>query len=469
MKKNNQVFKAGIGYTIGNILIKGINFLVLPIFSRILTTEEFGVYNVFLSIDAILFVVIGMALHSSIRSANYEYKGKIDSYVSSISIIYIINLLIYLLFVSFFAKSLSQFLAFDIPILYLLGIYSFSSSIISLYNNRISLEYSYGKYLVLSLVNSLGNILLSLFLIMTICSEHKDVGRILGTTLTMLLIAIYALWSLYKKSKPRIRKIYWKYGIKYSLPIVPHGISQVLLAQCDRIMIRNICSSSDAGIYSLAGNIQLILIIITDSISTAWSTWFYSEMNKNNKELIQEKAIQVCILFSIFSVGLMSISPELVCFLGGEDYDLGKYVAIPMIIASFLLFLYNIIVPREYYTGKTIYIMLGTIIAAIINIIANYIFISKFGFIAAAYTTLFSYVCYLILHLFISYRLVHFNVIPIGKLILFGVVVVCVSVADLLLINRMLCRWSLCALIVLPMASWLFKKNCGMLKKKRIR
>lgn len=42
------MIKADFGYTIGNILIKGINFITLPIFSRILTTDEFSVYNIFL-------------------------------------------------------------------------------------------------------------------------------------------------------------------------------------------------------------------------------------------------------------------------------------------------------------------------------------------------------------------------------------------------------------------------------------
>ena len=45
--KQSKVFKAGIGYTIGNVMVKGINFLAIPIFSRLLTTEEMGVYTVF--------------------------------------------------------------------------------------------------------------------------------------------------------------------------------------------------------------------------------------------------------------------------------------------------------------------------------------------------------------------------------------------------------------------------------------
>ena len=90
--KQSKVFKAGIGYTIGNVMVKGINFLAIPIFSRLLTTEEMGLYTVFAAYEAVLFVFIGMALHSSIRSAKYEFEGKIDDFTSSIMGIYWINL-----------------------------------------------------------------------------------------------------------------------------------------------------------------------------------------------------------------------------------------------------------------------------------------------------------------------------------------------------------------------------------------
>lgn len=78
--------------------------------------------------------------------------------------------------------------------------------------------------------------------------------------------------------------------MKYSLPIVPHGISQVLLSQFDRIMIRAIVGNSEAGIYSLAGNIKLILTIITDSIGTTWQTWFYEQIQERKVYKIQKNA-----------------------------------------------------------------------------------------------------------------------------------------------------------------------------------
>ena len=226
MKQNQQgrAFKAGIGYTLGNILIKGINFLTLPIFSRVMSAEEFGVFNVFMSYDAILFVIVGLAMHTSIRSANSEFKGKIDAYTSSVSLLYLINALILAAVVVLFGAGLSGLLGFDRSVLYMLILFSTGSAILTLYNNRISLDYSFKKYLAVAMVNSIGNVALSLILILTVFRSQKDVGRILGSTLVIAALAVVLLIGMYRKAKPRYNKQFWKFGLKYSLPIVPHGV-----------------------------------------------------------------------------------------------------------------------------------------------------------------------------------------------------------------------------------------------------
>lgn len=445
-----KAVKAGVAYTIGNILIKGINFLALPLFSRVMTTDEFGVFNVFVSYDAILFVIIGFAIHSSIRSANYEFKGEIDQYTSSVSLIYWINAFIIIILFSLFGPVISYWVHFEQIVLYLLVFYSFGSAVLNLYNQRLSLNYSYKKYIRVSLANSLGNIGLSLVLIFTVFRNHKDIGRIVGSSAAIFLLACMLLISLYREARPKYNRYYWSFALKYSLPIVPHGLSQVLLAQFDRIMIRSMVSDSAAGIYSLAGNIKLVLTILTDSVATAWSTWFYEEIDKRKYSEIQNRAVQLSILFMVFSIGTMAVSPELILLLGGRAYESGKYVAIPMILDAFILFLYNIIVPSEYYTKKTTYIMLGTMVAAGINLVTNYVFIKKYGYIAAAYTTLFSYICYVVFHIIISRRLVKFYVIPIKWIIGLSACVAVMAVVFIIFIESVMVRWCICGAVIVP-------------------
>ena len=454
-KNGNQAVKAGLAYTIGNVLIRGINFITLPIFSRLMTTEEFGVYNVFLSYESILYVIVGLALHSSIRSAKIEFKEEIDSYTSSISLVYILNLAILVIASLLFSTQISELLRFENRYILLLCLYAFASAIITLYNERLALDYSYKKYLIISFINSVGNIALSLVLLLTVFSNDKSFGRIIGVTIIGLLLSVYIICSFFKAAKPNFNKRFLKFGIRYSLPIIPHGISQVLLSQYDRIMIKDIIGNAAAGIFSLATNLKLILTIVTASVSSAWSTWFYEQIEQREYENIKSRAKLILVLFLTITIGLIFVSPEMIMLLGGEKYLQARYVAVPIICDAFFLAAYNIIVPAEYYKEKTTYIMLGTIVAAIIDIVLNSIFIPRYGFVAAAYTTLFAYFIYLIMHMVIVRKIIGFDIISVRFLsgtigLLLICAVICLIAMELFLLRYLACfLYILCTFLIL--------------------
>ena len=239
---------------------------------------------------------------------------------------------------------------------------------------------------------------------------------------------------------------------------MPHGISQMLLNQCDRIMISKMVSDAAAGIYSLAGNIKLVLVIITESVTTAWTTWFYSQMDKGEKTAIQKRATQLLLLFFVLTTGLMALSPELVQLLGGAKYTLGKYVAIPLVLDAFALFLYNLVVPAQYYAKKTTYIMYGTMAAAVANIVLNYVFIKLYGFVAAAYTTLASYLLFAAVHYFISGKLLKFFVVPPSRMLGVCAAVAAMAAWHLVFVDSILLRWGVCVVTIIPVALYLLKQ-----------
>ena len=83
---NQKALKAGIAYTIGNLLIRGIGFITVPIFARLLSASDYGVINTFTAYASVLFVVQGLALHSSLKNAKIDYENQISEYISSLVI-----------------------------------------------------------------------------------------------------------------------------------------------------------------------------------------------------------------------------------------------------------------------------------------------------------------------------------------------------------------------------------------------
>ncbi|MBR3163488.1 MAG: oligosaccharide flippase family protein [Clostridia bacterium] len=461
--KNNKVIEAGIGYIIGNYLIKGLTFFSIPIFTRILTPSDYGVYNTFLAYESIIYILIGFALHGSFKNAKYKYDiENYNSYISNVVELIILHTTFWLIITNILGVTKISIFRDNIFILNCIVLYSFSMEIIIVYNSYLSLEYKYKKYIIIAGINALGNILLSMLLIQTFFDKERYIGRIIGTVLPALCISIYICYKLIGKNICRLDKTKIKWGLKYSLPIVPHGISQVILNQFDRIMINTFINSTATGIYSFAYNLFSVLSVTTTSIDTVWTPYFYEKMNEKNYGTIKKSSTLYIELIMILCILVMAISPELIKILGTDEFYEAVYSVAPIVTGGFFSFIYTLPSGVEYYYSKTKYIAMGTIIAGIINIILNLFFIKKFGYIAAAYTTMISYILYFIFHYGIAKKINKSELFDTKIIILCSIIIIIFNFIELFLINNIIWRVGLGTSIAL----FFLKKETNTLKER---
>ena len=170
-------------------------------------------------------------------------------------------------------------------------------------------------------------------------------------------------------------------------------------------MIKKSVGDVQAGLYSFANNIGFIFQVITNSMDTAFCPWFFERMKEKNYDSIRRHTNIYAVLVSLMAAGLLLISPELIWIMGGEKYHSSRYVVLPIVLSVYFSFLYTLPSSIEYYHKKTRIIALGTMAAAALNVVLNSTFIPRYGYVAAAYTTVFCYVCYFLIHLFISWRI----------------------------------------------------------------
>ena len=102
-----KALKAGLGYTVGNMLVKGLSFLAIPLFARLMTVEDFGIYSTFSSYVMIVTVLAGFTLHTSVRNAKLDYAERTGSYCSSVTLLVIGNSLLLLALSLAFAAPLA--------------------------------------------------------------------------------------------------------------------------------------------------------------------------------------------------------------------------------------------------------------------------------------------------------------------------------------------------------------------------
>lgn len=443
MNNSKNAVKAGAGYTIGNIFLKALNFLTLPIFSLILSESDYGIYSTFAAYESIFFILIGLAIHSSYKNAKYRYDEETyHQYVSTTMIFLMFSGVVWLVAGNVLYPLLGSLLDLDRLSVNLLIIFSFSTAVLTCFNADVALEYKYQAYLKISVLNAVSNIILSVLLILTFFSGQRYTGRIVGTTIPVFLMAVYIIMCFLRRAKPiKGRNSHLKWGLKYSLPIVPHGLSQVVLSQFDRIMIKRMIGNAEAGIYSFAYNIYMIVNVIANSLDNVWCPWFYEQMNAGNKKKIKETGSLYMSFMLIFSVAVIFVCPEMILILGAGKYGAAAYCAVPIIASGYLAFLYTIPAAVEYYHEKTSFIAMGTAGAALVNIVLNAIFIPKFGYVAAAYTTLATYLLYFVVHYLLA-RMIQKEFLFANKTIVFCVVGIFISVAVAnVFMEQIVIRW----------------------------
>ncbi len=455
--KDNKVIKAGIGYTVGNYCIKGLTFLTIPIFARLLSTADYGIYNTFVAYEAILYLFVGFALHASYKNAKLKYglasegnnKYNFETYASVTIAFMIIVAIAWLAVANIFFPVIGHALSLNRASTNLLVIYAFGSSVIACFNARASLTYQYRDFLKVAFINVAGNIGLSVLLIVTIFDNERYMGRIIGTVLPIFLISVVISFRWFKIARPIHAKKYLKWGLKFSLPIVPHGISQVILSQFDRIMITNMVGAAQSGLYSFAYNIYSIISVTYTSIDTVWGQWFYDKMQNKDYGAIRKYSTIYMIMMLLFSLAVMMASPELILILGSDKYRESIYCVIPIIAGGYFSYLYTIPCEIEYYNSKTGFIAVGTCSAAVINIILNYICILQWGYVAAAYTTLITYILYFLFHYILAWK-IHGSCIFSNKSVLAcSTAIVLVSFIELKLLNHVFIRWAFIVLFAI--------------------
>lgn len=404
MKKDisKEATKAGKWYTIGNILLKGCIFFSLPIFTRILSTVDFGIYNTYMAYEGIVTAILGLGLYGTVKNAKLDFKEKFNEYLSSVITFSLIVLSAVLIIANCTYDLYSNFLKFDRFIVNCLLLQSFGAYLIYFFGAKLNIEFKYKSYLLISCFNTLGNIVLSLFLIKFVFPNSKYLGRILGSALPLIIVGCIIVIMLMTKGKKYISKKYWKYALSIGLPLVPHVISQSLLSQFDRIMITNIIGESESGIYSYIYTICTILYVISSSFDNAWSPWVYMMLKDNEQCKIKRASKEYIGFFAILTLGFICVMPEITKIIASKEYWIGIDLIVPLSLANYFIFLYMIPVNIEYYNKKTKYISIGTISAAVLNFGLNFVAIKLWGFKAAAYTTVISYIVLFLFHWIIA-------------------------------------------------------------------
>ena len=388
-------FKAGVWYTACGFLIRGLAFITMPIFTRVMSTYDIGIFSNIIAWFSILAIVTTFELHASVNIARFDFKKELDSYISSLLVLgslitggfYILALISH--------EFVESFLSIDFVTLNIIFVYLLVYPSVQMFQVKHRIKYEYKSIIFVSLLSAILSTVVALALVLL--SDDKLMGRVYGYFMPLIVISAVIYVNLLLAGKKVSRK-YWGYALAISFPMIWHLLATYLLSAADRVMITKMVSPEANALYSVSYALSSIATLLWGSMNNAWSPWAYEKMDEKNYGELKSKSKPYTIFFVVVVFAMMLLAPELLLLMGGSGYVEAKYVIPPVMAGIVFQFVYSLYVNIEFYHKKQKVIARNTITACLINIALNALLIPAFGYVAAAYTTLIGYMCLFALH-----------------------------------------------------------------------
>ncbi|MBR1909546.1 MAG: oligosaccharide flippase family protein [Lachnospiraceae bacterium] len=405
-EKGSKVVKSSIWYTVANVSIRAVAIITTPIYTGMLTTADYGKANTYNSWIDVFNVFACLCVVYSIGRAKLDFRDRFDEYMSSLQSLSSSFGFILLILAFVFRESLSGWIHYEVPLAVGLFAYLCVSPSVEYMMQKCRYEYRYKENILISVITCIGQVALSIIL-MLLFNDRRYIGKILGVLLPTAIMGIIFYIRFIVKGKVFYNREYWTYALKIGLPMIPHALALILLGQMDRIMIKGICGDGDAGLYIFGYSFATLLMIFTNAIGQAYLPWFNETLFDGKRERIRQIQKKLVLLGCFLSLAFIAVAPEALMILSvsNNSYWIAKYVVPPIVLGTLAQYFYTNYVNVEIFCKKTSIIAVGSCIAALINYLLNYAFIPDFGYIAAAYTTLASYLVLMVMH-FVMVRFV---------------------------------------------------------------
>ena len=394
-EKKESYKRAAFAYLVCEFLMRGIGFISAPIFSRIMNTESYGQFSNFVAWETLLTPILTMNLRATISKSKYDFEKNNDIYLSSIlAASNIITLLFWLIFESNKGFFCSWF-GMEAKIVRFIFVYLLFWPAFAFQQIQFRMYNKYKLYVAYTIVATVFRVGFSVLLVKIM--EDQFLGRVYGhiiPAITVYLIIYINIWVRGKKID--IKCII--YGLKMSIPLLLSAVSTTLLTSSDQAMVKFWCGNADAAVYSVAYSIASIAGVIWTALNQAWQPWSMDCMHGGKFDELRRKSKIMQYLYVAIIGCFMFLTPEVIMIMGGRKYVASITLMPPIIMAMVCQFFYAFYFNVEYFYGKKIIISFGTAIAAFVNFTLNIIFIPKYGYIAAAYTTFIGYFTMLVYH-----------------------------------------------------------------------
>lgn len=391
-------------YSVPNFLSKGISLILIPVYTNILTPDDFGSFDLFMVFSSIVNLVVALEVSQGL-ARYYTTESNISLkklYASSALWFTATCYLAFAILLYLFTTELSTMIfgrpnlteAFHIGVLYIFfnGIFLIAHSILR-WDLR-SRDFAIVS-ITLTMATFLGSIYFVYFLNMGLF------GILLGMLVGVIVALALTLLYLRHNIDLHLNWIYTLKMLKFSFPLVFSGLAVWAWLSIDRLMINHFLSLSDVGIYGIGCRLASTVTLLTAGFQVSLTPLIYANYQKDNTPRDLAKLLRYFVLAALYAYLILTVfSDELLKIFTSDFYHSASSLIIYLVPSVFLGGMY-IFAPGVVLAKKTYLVALINIAAGAVNIVLNFFLIQAYGIVGAAFSSFVSaaiaFSCYVII------------------------------------------------------------------------
>ena len=391
MNKNKELIKNTFIILIGKFCTQFVSFLLIPIYTHYLLASDYGYIDLVQTYITLLAPIIILRFDSAIFRFLIDCRKSDDKKSEVISSsFYLILLQIIILILIFIPLIFFIKINYSIAILLNIIFISISSFLLQLTRGiGKNIDYSIG-----SIISAIITIGLNILLIVRLKYNAGSIlyasaaANIFCSVYLIIKKKIYKYLNIKEFSSKKLKEM-----LKYSLPMIPDGMSWWIVNVSDRTIITAFINSAANGIYAISSKFSNILSSIFQIFNMSWQESASIHIKDDDRDLFFTDILnKTYVIFYSCCILILVCMPFIFKFFIGIEYlDAYKYVPI-LLLGNLFSAIANIIGGVYIAKKETNKVARTTIIAAIINIVINVSMIKMYGLYAAAVSTLISYI-----------------------------------------------------------------------------
>ncbi|MBO7143602.1 MAG: oligosaccharide flippase family protein [Salinivirgaceae bacterium] len=430
--EHKEILKHSGNYLLATIANKALSFITVPVYTYLLTVEDYGVLNVFSSTAQVVAVLLTLNTEVAISRYYYDAENENDfkCFVgTSIRFSFIIfSVLSVLLFL--FRNTLADYMGIESLLVVCLIPFAINIVLDGIFQQIYQPLLESRKIAIVSCISSYLAVALSV-VCMLMLQDKRYYGLILGTMITFMFMGVYKVIQVNRYSLKGFDIKHLKYILRFCLPYLPYSLSSIIVAQFGKMIIGQQDGFNSAGLYSFAQNISALMLVVIVLVHSAWNPYYFKYMNNKDYERIDGDYDIIWRVTLVIGAFLSLFCYEMGIILARPQY-LSCLYQVPILVLGYLFYQWSYVYLRNTaFAKKTIWNAVVVVSAGVFNVVLNAVLIKYFQSLGVAISFAFSYLFMLLISWIINrviLKVYATSMMSFIKPFIFYLPIICVSI-----------------------------------------